>query len=121
MSTIATNTYSTPRGINLRDGILRFDVSKTSNPLANDSTGWGLYVNSSDELVFWNKTSTTTLGSASQGGGGSLDASYSDGHTITVDDGATVFNDATSAAANVLDINKSGAGSGNLVDVDITS
>src|SRR3990167_932846 len=121
MSTIATNTYSTPRGINLKSGILRFDESKTSNPLVNDSTGWGLYVNSSNELVFWNKTSITTLGSASQGGGGSLDSSYSDGHTITIDDGPIILNDSTSAAANVIDINKSGAGSGNLVDVDISA
>src|SRR3990167_9092881 len=121
MSTIAGNTYSTPRGINLKSGILRFDESKTSNPLVNDSTGWGLYVNSSNELVFWNKTSITTLGSASQGGGGSLDSSYSDGHTITVDDGATIFNDSTAGAANVIDINKSGAGSGSLFDVDITA
>ena len=120
MSVISANPYSSPKNINLRDGILRFDVSKTSNPLTNDSTGWGLYVNSSNELVFWNKTSITTLGGTG-GAGGSLDESYSDGHTITVDDGAIILNDSTAGAANVLDINKSGAGSGNLVDVDITA
>src|SRR3990167_1747332 len=119
MATIAGNSYSSPKNMNLKNGILRFDVSKSSNPLANDSNGWGLYVNSSNELVYWNKTSTATLGAA--GGVGSLDASYSDGHTITVDDGAVIFNDSTAAGANVIDINKSGAGSGNLFDVDITA
>lgn len=38
--TIAGRTYSTPKNINLKDGILRFDVSKSSNPLSNDSKGW---------------------------------------------------------------------------------
>ena len=69
MADIATNPYSSPRGINLKNGILRFNESKTSNPLVNDSTGWGLYVNSSNQLVFWNKTSASVLGT---GGGGAV-------------------------------------------------
>ena len=120
MSVISGNPYSSPKNINLRDGILRFDTSKTSNPLTNDSTGWGLYVNSSNELIYWNKTSITTLGAAG-GGGGSLDASYSDGHTITVDDGAVVFNDATGGAANILEFNKTATGSGNILDFDFSA
>jgi len=67
MSTIYGRTYSSPKNINLKQGILRFDVSKTSNPLSNDSKGWGLYVNSSNQLVFWNKTSTTVLASGGSG------------------------------------------------------
>ena len=120
MSTIAGRTYSTPRGINLRDGILRFDVKHSSNPLTNDSTGWGFYVNSSDQLVFWNKTSASVLGTGGSGAG-SFDQAYDGGQTVTVDNGAVVFNDASSGAANVLEINKTGAGSGNLIDVDITA
>src|SRR3990167_11530144 len=122
MATIAGITYSSPKNINLkgqdsaRGSVLRFDKTSTANPLANDSTGRGLYVNSSNELVFWDGTTITTLGSAGEGGGGSLDASYSDGHTITVDDGATVFNDSTAGAANIIEFNKSGAGSGSLFD-----
>ena len=120
MATISSNDYSSPKNVNLRQGILRFDVSKTSNPLTNDSTGWGLYINSSDQLVYWNKSTASVLGT---GGGGavSFDGAYDQGQTVTVDNGAVVFNDASSGAANVLDINKSGAGSGNLVDVDITA
>lgn len=120
MSTIFGNTYSSPKGINLKKGILRFDQKKTSNPLANDTTGWGLYINSSDQLVFWNKTTASVLGTGG-GGANSLDGAYDQGQTITVDNGAIVLNDASAGAANVLDINKTGAGSGNLIDVDITA
>ena len=75
MATIAGREYSSPRNINLRGfdsvsgSILRFDKTSSANPLANDSTGAGLYVNSSNQLVFWNKTSASVLGTGGSGAG----------------------------------------------------
>lgn len=119
MSTKANNTYSSPKNINLREGILRFDVNHTSNPLTNDSLGWGLYINSSNQLVYWNKTSAAVVSGTSTAG--SMDAGYDLGQTITVDNGAIVLNDASVGAANVLEFNKTGAGSGNILDFDFTA
>ena len=63
MSTIADQQYSSPGNINLKRGIMRFDVQKSSNPLTNDSLGRGLYVNDSDELVFWNGSTADVVSS----------------------------------------------------------
>jgi len=113
MATIAGRTYSSPKNINLKQGILRFDVSKTSNPLLNDDTGWGLYVNSSNQLVFWNKTATTVLGS---GGGTSTptwetifaaDATF----TITPDTTFTIAGN-RATATDVLTLTNAAGGSG---------
>ena len=50
MSTINGKPFSTPRNVNLKGGILLFGATQTSNPV--DSTHTGLYVNSSNQLVF---------------------------------------------------------------------
>lgn len=63
MSTIFKNSYSSPGNINLKRGILRFDVTKSSNPLSTDTLGAGLYVDSSNQLTFWDKTTAYVLGS----------------------------------------------------------
>lgn len=67
MATIKSNNYSSPKNINLKDGILRFDIKKSSNPLASDSAGYGLYVNSSGKPVWWDGSNTTILGAAGAG------------------------------------------------------
>jgi len=116
--TIAGRTYSTPRNINLKDGILRFNVSKTANPLSNDSAGWGLYVNSSNQLCYWNKTGVTILGS---GGGGSTptwETIFGADNTFTITPDATwtiAGNRAT--ATDVVTITNVGGGSGDCLQI----
>lgn len=119
MATFGSRPYSTPRNVNLKDGQLRFGKVQTSNPFSTDTTGAGLYVNSSNELVFWNKSSASTISSGATAG--SLDGAYDLGRTVTIDNGAIVLNDGTSGAANILELNKTGAGSGNVIDVDFTA
>lgn len=119
MATIAGRAYSTPKNVNLKQGLLRFDVSKTSNPFSNDSKGWGLYINSSNELIFWNKTTAITV--AASAAANTLNAAYGQGRTITMDTGAIIFNDATTDATNLLEFNKTGTGSGNILDFDFTA
>ena len=126
MSTLNARSFSTPRNINLkgqgltRGGILRIEGTNSSNPLGSATGVRGLYVNTSGDLVYANAGTTTVLGS---GGGGvaSLDGAYDQGRTITVDAGEVLFADSTSAAAHTLAINKTGAGSGNQIDIDITA
>ena len=124
MPTINNVQYSGSKSINLvgqntqQGSVLRFAQTSSANPL--DSTSNGLYINTSNELIFSSQGTTTTI-STDGGGAGSLDAAYGDGATITVDGGPIILNDSTAGAANVIDINKSGAGSGNLLDVDITA
>jgi putative membrane protein len=118
MSTIKGRTYSSPKNINLKQGILRFDVSKTSNPLSNDSTGWGLYVNSSNQLVFWNKTSTTVLASGGAGSVPTWETLFGADNTFTVTPDATFTiagNRAT--ATDVLTITNIGGGSGDCLQI----
>jgi hypothetical protein len=79
-----------------------------------------LYMDSSFNLYWWNGTSASKINNQSGGGGtGSLDDAYGAGRTITVDEGAIVINDATTGAANTLEFNKTGAGTGNVIDIDM--
>ena len=60
--TINNKSYSSPKNINLKEGILRFNGTFSSNPV--DDTGNGLWVNASDQLVYSAQTVDTILGSA---------------------------------------------------------
>lgn len=126
MSTLNARSYSTPRNINLkgqgstRGGILRIEGTNPSNPLGSSTGARGLYVNTSGDLVYSKEGSTTVLGSGG-GGASSLDGAYDQGRTITVDAGEVLLTDSTSAAAHTLAINKTGAGSGNLIDLDYSA
>lgn len=95
MSTIKGRTYSSPKNINLKQGILRFDVTKSSNPLSLDSNGRGIYVDSSNQLIYWNGTSTTVLGSG--GGGGTPQSIVNANTAIDIIHGVTtIANDGAS-------------------------
>src|SRR3954467_10890116 len=50
MSTINGKPYSSTTNLNLTKGTLRFGASNSGNPL--DSSSYGLYLNSSNQLVF---------------------------------------------------------------------
>jgi hypothetical protein len=117
MSTLYGKPYSTPRNVNLKNGILRFDEEYSSNPLSLDTGGCGLYINDSNQLIFWNKATTTILG----GGGSlvnySLDDAYDDGSNIAVDTAAVALLGASDGSINILEVTLAGAGTGNMIDI----
>ena len=116
MATISGNSYSSPKNINLKSGILRFGATKSSNPLTNDSTGAGIYINSSNQLIYWDKSTATTLGSAGSLSNFSLNDAYDDGSTITVDAGAITLA-GSHATNNILALTLTGVGTGNVIDI----
>lgn len=59
MSTINQKNYSSPRNINLKDGVIRFAGTQSTNPL--DSSSNGLYINSSNRLVYSSQGNTIVL------------------------------------------------------------
>ena len=83
MSTINNKPYSSPKNINLKGGILRFDVTQASNPLGD--TSYGLYVSSDGDLIFRTLTTSVTLGSAGSGSSApTLDAIYAGDQTLAL-------------------------------------
>lgn len=60
--TINNKNYSTPRNINLKEGALRFGGTFTTTPF--DSSSNGIFINSSNQLVYSAQGVDTTLGSA---------------------------------------------------------
>ena len=65
MSTINGKNYSSPRNINLKDGLLLFGDTYAADPFGNDTNG--LYTNTSNQLVFVHQGTSTIIGT---GGGG---------------------------------------------------
>jgi hypothetical protein len=63
--TINGKPYSTPRNVNLKDGLLLFSKTYSADPFGDDTDG--LYVNDSNQLVFVHQGTSTVIGS---GGGG---------------------------------------------------
>lgn len=87
------------RGVNLtaNNGAIRFET-----PSSTPSTTSGerlLYVNSSNQLIFDDGSSATTLGSAGGVSNFSLNDAYDDGSTITVDSAAVTFNSSVATSA----------------------
>jgi hypothetical protein len=80
-----------------------------------NGTGSTLYINEGSA----SSCDFNAISSAGGGGGDSLNSAYENGRTIVIDSGAIVHNDATSAAANILEFNKTGAGTGNIIDIDM--
>ncbi|RJO60390.1 hypothetical protein C4544_05185 [candidate division WS5 bacterium] len=116
MATINNKPYSSPRNINLKDGILRFAATQSSNPL--DSSSNGLYVNSSNQLIFSAQGAATVLGTT--GGAGNVpswDAIFQGDQTMQLGGLATFTIDRNSGNNNVLTITNTGAGSGHLIQI----
>jgi len=78
MPTIDTNPFTGIRNLNLKEGILRFADTFSSNPVSNDTAGYSLYINSSGSLVYWDGSTTTTLGAAGAVSNFSLNDAYDD-------------------------------------------
>jgi len=113
--TINNKSYSSPKNINLREGILRFDGTFSSTPLDSDSNG--LWTNASNQLVYSSQGADTTLGSAGSLVNFSLNDAYDDGSNIAVDSGAVAFGGATDDSINIIEVTLTGAGTGNMIDI----
>ena len=121
MATIKGRQYSSPRNINLKGGILRFDVQKSSNPLSLDSDGWGLYVNASDQLVYWNGTGTAIIGASGSGGTPTWETIFAADNTFTITPDATfTIAGNRSTATDVLTLTNAAGGSGIVLQIDNT-
>jgi len=119
MSTIKGRTYSSPKNINLKQGGLRFDVAKSSNPFSNDSNGWGLYINASDELVYWNGTGTATVGASGSGGTPTWETIFGADNTFTITPDATwTIAGNRASATDVVTMTNIGGGSGIVLQID---
>lgn len=108
--------YTEFSGINLkaRNGVLRFATPDTApTTTAGERL---LYVNSSNALIFNDGVSATTLGSAGGVVNFGLNDAYDDGTAITVDAAAVRLN-GSHATNNVFEIVYTGAGTGNMIDI----
>lgn len=116
VSTINGKPFSSPKNINLKGGILRFDVTHTSNPLGDLS--YGLYVDASGNLTYRNLTTSTILG----GAGGSytapsLDQIFAGDQTLDLTSLSTLTIDRSSGNNDVLTLTNTGAGSGQVIQI----
>lgn len=120
MSTINGISFQDPRNINLKGGsvnlgVIRWDQNSgtgwTFNPI--DSSAYGLYINSSGQLVFSSLGSTTVLGSGGGSGTPSWETLFAADHTFTITPDFT-FEIAgnRSTATNVLTLSNAAGGSG---------
>lgn len=106
--TINGKPYSTPRNVNLKDGLLLFSKTYSADPFGDDTDG--LYVNDSNQLVFVHQGTSTVIGS---GGGGTTptwEDLYTADKTFAIA-GATWTLAGANATADVLTVtNASGSG-----------
>ncbi|MFA7662758.1 MAG: hypothetical protein WCX88_02470, partial [Patescibacteria group bacterium] len=108
--------FSTPRNIKLKDGLLQFGSTRSSNPFGDAS--YGLYVNDSGELIFRSTTTSTTLGAA--GGGSSapsLDAIFQGDQALQLGALASLTIDRNSGNNDVMTLTNTGAGSGQIIQI----
>ena len=106
--------YSSPKNIFLSKGLLRFGDTYSANPFGDET--YGLYVNTSGELIFRSSTTSTTLGAA--GGGSSapsLDAIYAGDKSLAITAGALTL--AGSHASNDVLVITNATGSGDCIQI----
>ncbi len=113
--TINGKSYSSPKNINLKSGLLRFNVTQASNPFGDVS--YGLYVDANGDLVFRSTSTSVILGAAGGGGGSapSLDAIFQGDQTLDLGALSTLTIDRSSSNNDVLTLTNTGAGSGDLL------
>lgn len=132
MGTYNNISFQDVKNLNLKGGAQGFGLIRFSpgaNGVTNaggfttspfSSTDYGLYINSSNQLVFSALGSTTTLGAAGAGGGTpSWDAIYAGDQKLAIS-GTTLTFDGTHATNNVFTVTDSAAGSGNLIQITNT-
>ncbi len=96
------------------DGFLFTSTSTTPT----NSSAYKLYKDASNDLYWWDGSSASQLNDQG-GGGGSLDAAYSNGASIGIDNGPITLTDNTAGSANTFVVNQTGAKSGNIFDVSV--
>lgn len=103
--------YTDLRGLNLtaNNGCLRFTTPDTTPTTTSGERL--LYVNSSNQLIFDDGSSATTLGSAGSVANFSLNDAYDDGNSITIDSSAVLLA-GSHATNNVVEITASAAVTG---------
>lgn len=97
-------------------------LNLTSGSVDPSAEGQITYVNGTGFRAY-GETGVITLGSGGSGGTamGDLDGVYSNGGSVTLDEGPITLTDATTGALNSLVLVKSGAGSGNVLDIGINA
>ncbi len=95
-------------------------IELEANSRTATETDKNFFYTDGTSAFFWNGTSSTTVGSGGSGSpsGGMQDA-YSVDRSVTVDSGAVAWTDATTGAANTMTFVKSGAGSGDVINIDM--
>lgn len=96
------------------DGFLFTSTSTTPT----NSSAYKLYKDASNDLYWWDGTTASQLNDQG-GGGGSLDAAYSNGSSISLDAGAITLTDNTAGALNSMAFVQTGAKSGNILDFSV--
>lgn len=114
MATINRKNYSSPRNINLKEGCLRFASTNSATPF--DSASYGLYVDSSDRLVFSTLGSDTILGAAGAAST-TWDTLYAADKTLSIDSTTLLFA-GTHATNDVFTISNAGGKSGDCVKIN---
>ena len=118
MSTIINKKpFSTPSNINLKEGLLRFGKVQTANNFG--TLDYGIYVNSSGQLVFSSLGTATILGGS--GSGGTI-PSYEQifvGDQIFVTTGTTfTIRDAGTGSNDILTVEATAAMSGDIIKIN---
>lgn len=94
-------------------------IELTPNTDTPDESGrYFIYV-SGTTPYFWNGSTSQSMIGGGSGTPGSLDNAYSLGRAVTLDEGAVVWTDATAGALNSMEFVKTGAGSGNIIDISV--
>lgn len=120
MSTLSGRAYTGVKNLNVkgqgsgRGGILRFNDTNSSNPLS--STSNGLYVNSSNQLVYASQGSATVVGAAGAGAIPSWETLYTQDATFSLTTGTWTIAGA-SLSTDVLTITADAGTSGDAIQI----
>ena len=124
MATVNGKSYSSPNNIILKKGLLLFGLSYAADPFGDDTNG--LYVNSSNQLVFVHQGTSTVLGSGGGGGTPTWEDIYTADKTLSIASTTLTFA-GTHASNDTFTVTNSGSGAalqltstGSGVDVDGT-
>ena len=95
-------------------------ILPTASTTPTTSTVFKMYMDSSNDLYWWDGSTAIKLNTTGgSGGAGDLDDAYSNGQTINIDQGAMALTDSTAAAVDSFTITKDGAGSGDVFSLSL--
>lgn len=88
-----------------------------TTPTSSDSRV--MWMDSNDDVFWWDGAANVQMNQSGGGGGNSLDAAYEAGQTIDLDRGAMALTDATTGAVSSFTITQTGVKSGTLIDLSL--